>query len=688
MSAALALIHGTTATARHNDGNGNNNGNLDQQLAVPAYIDPTSDPTAWTDLTQTETDTLGIVVANVDSGPDSQAVPAWASAIDATHAAGAKVLGYVDTGYLGSPITGFSNGLYTRSSLTGFQAWLPQIEADINAWYQFYGNDLDGIFFDEATNTCGPTPTSDLYAQEYQTLTAYVKEAHPGAVTVLNPGTAVPSCYENSADVLVTFEGSYGDYTGNPVSPVEAYQPLSWSPVDPDKLWHIVYGTATQAEMEQVMALSKSRDAGYVYVTNLVPANPYDALPPQSYWQDEQDESYPFGNPGSAPPQTPSDLSLTTSNQWPWQGDSGTTSTQVQFSWHASAGVSAPVVAYDVYQNGVWLGAIGAGTLSFTASGLSPSTKYTFAVDARDSAGNVSNQSSGLTVTTPASAPIPPSAPSDVTVTAGDYTTVTLSWSPVSAPGQSVGAYIINENSAPILTVPASATTITVQGLQPGPTTYTFSVQAVGSTGNVSPPGNVVSDTTTPLPGGQEITSPSAVDNGNGTLTYSANFLTPFAFRRVFISTGTTPCWTTGNATPICSDYLIENNEIYHYAGAGTDFTWTIVGTIAPSVSGTDNYAWTIPSADIGTPATQVDLFNGDGYSPITYTALVNLPAAVPSATDVVTFDSQGGSAVASISGLDGTTITLPAAPTLAGSTFDGWFARPPVAPPSRRPTP
>ena len=147
------------------------------------------------------------------------------------------------------------------------------------------------------------------------------------------------------------------------------------------------------------MALSKSPDAGYVYVTNLVPANPYDALPPQSYWQDEQDESYPFGNPGSAPPQTPGGLALTTSNQWPWQGDSGTTSTQVQLSWHVGR-ISAPVVAYDVYQNGAWLGGIGAGTLSFTASGLSPSTTYTFTVDARDSAGNVSSQSNGLTVTT------------------------------------------------------------------------------------------------------------------------------------------------------------------------------------------------------------------------------------------------------------------------------------------------
>jgi uncharacterized repeat protein (TIGR02543 family) len=42
--------------------------------------------------------------------------------------------------------------------------------------------------------------------------------------------------------------------------------------------------------------------------------------------------------------------------------------------------------------------------------------------------------------------------------------------------------------------------------------------------------------------------------------------------------------------------------------------------------------------------------------------------------TDTITFNSEGGSAVGSISGAQGSMITLPAAPTLAGSTFDGWF--------------
>jgi uncharacterized repeat protein (TIGR02543 family) len=46
-------------------------------------------------------------------------------------------------------------------------------------------------------------------------------------------------------------------------------------------------------------------------------------------------------------------------------------------------------------------------------------------------------------------------------------------------------------------------------------------------------------------------------------------------------------------------------------------------------------------------------------------------------ATDTITFDSEGGSAVSSMSGLDGTTIPLPGAPTYAGYTFDGWFAAP-----------
>ena len=43
--------------------------------------------------------------------------------------------------------------------------------------------------------------------------------------------------------------------------------------------------------------------------------------------------------------------------------------------------------------------------------------------------------------------------------------------------------------------------------------------------------------------------------------------------------------------------------------------------------------------------------------------------------TDTITFNSEGGSTVSPMSGNDGSTITLPGAPTRAGYTFDGWFA-------------
>ena len=44
-----------------------------------------------------------------------------------------------------------------------------------------------------------------------------------------------------------------------------------------------------------------------------------------------------------------------------------------------------------------------------------------------------------------------------------------------------------------------------------------------------------------------------------------------------------------------------------------------------------------------------------------------------PNATNTVTYNSQGGSAVSSGSGLQGTTLTLASAPTYAGHTFTGW---------------
>jgi len=105
---------------------------------------------------------------------------------------------------------------------------------------------------------------------------------------VLNPGSPVPSCYRDAADVLVTFEGSYANYIGSPDRQPLDYVPLGWTEQHPDQIWHIVYGATTTGKMERVMALSRERGAGYVYVTDAGLPNPFGTLPPADYWLAEQ----------------------------------------------------------------------------------------------------------------------------------------------------------------------------------------------------------------------------------------------------------------------------------------------------------------------------------------------------------------------------------------------------------------
>jgi hypothetical protein len=262
---------------------------LVQHLAVPAYVDPVTAASSWDQLTASPPGAVGIVVANVANGPGSVPVADWAAVIHRAQESGSRVLGYVDTGYLGSASLVQPDGLPTRSGGLGPQAWLAQIDADIDAWYEFYGSDLGGIFLDEGTSACGPTAGSNEYADEYRTIRDALRAAHPGALTALNPGIAVPRCYDDAADVLVTFEGSYANYTGVPDSQGQDFEALHWTP-HAGRIWHIVYGATSPGEMDRAMALSRERGAGYVYVTDAGLPNPFGSLPPADYWSAELDQ--------------------------------------------------------------------------------------------------------------------------------------------------------------------------------------------------------------------------------------------------------------------------------------------------------------------------------------------------------------------------------------------------------------
>ena len=76
---------------------------------------------------------------------------------------------------------------------------------------------------------------------------------------------------------------------------------------------------------------------------------------------------------------------------------SGVTSNSVSLAWNASTD-NVGVTRYDVTQNAAVTG--GNAATTFTATGLTPSTTYTYSIRARDAAGNLSGASNQVTATT------------------------------------------------------------------------------------------------------------------------------------------------------------------------------------------------------------------------------------------------------------------------------------------------
>ncbi|OGM39733.1 hypothetical protein ABOM_012127 [Aspergillus bombycis] len=245
-------------------------GDAGQQIAIASYINPLGDPASWERLFSYDTKKVSVLVANVLNGPDYVVDTAWKSVIDRASSQGKKILGYVRTGYLGVSQQQFT----TRLGSKDLADWASQIEQDIDKWFELYGTSLGGIFFDEGWPECGP---NNIYADLYAYINKYTKNKHPGAFTVLNPGSPIAQCFENTMDTLLTFESSYETYTSS-------YVPNDWTPKDPRKIWHIIY-RVPQNQIATVAALASSRHAGLLEITDDDQPNPYDNLPSEAYMQ-------------------------------------------------------------------------------------------------------------------------------------------------------------------------------------------------------------------------------------------------------------------------------------------------------------------------------------------------------------------------------------------------------------------
>jgi len=355
-----------------------------QQAAVPAYWSPAEPEglTAFRRLAQNRP-TTGIVVVNgSQSRPEAPFSRAWADAIEAVHDSGARVLVYVDTGYLG---VDHGKGPHrTRDGETSADAWVAQIKQDVDDWYALYGDyGVDGVFLDQALHTCGP---GGEHAARYAAIRDHVRATHPHARIAINPGVGAEQCYDAVADTILSFEGGHEAYL--------AHVPPAWESAnrDREKFWHLVYDVPTAHDMGVVVARAKANGAGYVYVTDR-PFSPstWDSL--AGYWDAELGEV--AGVVDTAPPAVPRGVTAVA------------TSGRAVLRWR-SALDNVAVADYEVLRDGVVVGAT--HDTAFTVTDLQPDTAYTFAVRARDVAGNTSAPSAPVTAVTPPAAVLDPHA--------------------------------------------------------------------------------------------------------------------------------------------------------------------------------------------------------------------------------------------------------------------------------------
>jgi len=184
-----------------------------------------------------------------------------------------------------------------------------------------------------------------------------------------------------------------------------------------------------------------------------------------------------FGTCVASKPSTPTGLTVT-----------GTSSTTASLSWTASS--NSPT-GYKILRNGTQVGT--STGITYTDTGLTASTSYTYTVEAYNTAGT-SAASSAVTATTLAPG-VAPNAPTGLTVGATTTTTVPLTWTASTTSGTyAVAGYDVLRNGTQVGTTTTASYTDT--GLSAG-TSYTYTVKAYDTDADVSAASSSVVGTTT-----------------------------------------------------------------------------------------------------------------------------------------------------------------------------------------------
>lgn len=216
-----------------------------ERLFVPAYF---SAP-YWETTIQSKHKPEDLILDVDGTGAGSAPDPGLQRLVKQAQAAGITVLGYSST----------ANG----------QRSAGQVEADVRHYAAWYG--VTSIFLDRVSGTAQMFPY-------YSQLSRYIHAAHKGAQVWMNPGVYPDDQnYMSIGDVVMAFEGTYAQYLTTPVPGWAMRYPAA-------RFAHTIYATPAPA-LNPALRLAQQRNAGHVFVTDLVGSNPYQGLP--SYWATE-----------------------------------------------------------------------------------------------------------------------------------------------------------------------------------------------------------------------------------------------------------------------------------------------------------------------------------------------------------------------------------------------------------------
>ncbi|UWZ83728.1 glycosyl hydrolase family 18 protein [Occallatibacter riparius] len=275
---------------------------------------------------------------------------------------------------------------------------------------------------------------------------------------------------------------------------------------------------------------------------------------------------YPTSGGSTTPPTVPTNLAATAPK-----------STQVNLTWTAStdASYATSTLTYAIYRNGSHVATTAAGATSYSNTGLSPSTAYTYTVAAVDPAGNTSAQSTAAKITTPANT-TPPSVPANVAATAPKSTQVMVSWTASTDPNYTASqlTYKVYRGGVLVATTAAGATSYSDTTVAAS-TTYSYTVAAANPAGNTSAQSTAVSVKTpasTPptVPTGVAATAPKFNQvNVSWTASTDPNYASSVLTYKVYRN-GTLVATTAAGAVSY-SDNSVVASTTYSYTVAAAD---------------------------------------------------------------------------------------------------------------------